>query len=82
MQIDMARNRGLVRGEPQGSAEALDPTAAVGWSEEHLLELATSLPAMQNDQAPATGPEAKDVPYTQEAGATSHALPSPMDQAT
>ena len=34
-------------GEPQGSAEAPDPTAAVTWSEEQPLELATSLPAMR-----------------------------------
>ena len=35
-----------------------------------------------NNQAAAAGPEAKNVHNTQEAVATSHALPSPMDQAT
>ena len=46
MQIDMATPRtGEV--EPQGNAEAPGPTAAVSWSEEQLLELATSLPAMR-----------------------------------
>ena len=33
--------------ESQGNAEAADPTAVVTWTEEELLELATSLPAMR-----------------------------------
>ena len=46
MQIDMATPRaGQV--EPEGNAEPPDPTAVVSWSEEQLLELATSLPAMR-----------------------------------
>ena len=46
MQIDMATPR-AGESEPQGSAEAPDPTAAASWSEERLLELATSLPSMR-----------------------------------
>ena len=46
MQIDLATPRaGEV--EPQGNADAPDPTAAVSWSEEQLSELVTSLPAMR-----------------------------------
>ena len=46
MKIDMATPRaGEV--DPRGNAAAPDPTAAVTWSEEQLLELATSLPAMR-----------------------------------
>ena len=86
MQIEMAILR-AGQAEPQGSAaqgsaEALDPTAVFTRSEEKLLELATSLPAMRTIRAPAAGPEAKDMHNTQEAVATAHALPSPMDQAT
>ena len=78
MQIDMATPRaGQV--ESQGNAEVLDPTAEVSWSEEQLLELATSLPAMRTIRHQTRG--AKDVHNTQEAVATSHALPSPMDRA-
>ena len=46
MQKDMATPRAC-EGEQQGSAEAPGPTAEVSWSEEQLLELATSLPAMR-----------------------------------
>ena len=45
MQVDLATPR-AGQEEPQGSAEAPDPPAAFIWSEEKLLELATSLPAM------------------------------------
>ena len=47
MQIDMATLRAF-QVESQGIAEAPDPTAAVSWSGEELLELATSLPAMRS----------------------------------
>ena len=80
MQIDLATPRaGQV--DPQERAEAPNPAAVFTWSEEKLLELSTSLPNADY-QAPAAGPEAKDVHCTQEAVATSHAVPSPMDQAT
>ena len=46
MQIDLAAPRAC-QAEPQGNAEAPDPTAVLTWSEEKLLELATSLPAMR-----------------------------------
>ena len=46
MQIDLAAPRAC-QAEPQGNAEAPDPTAVFTWSEEKLLELATSLPAMR-----------------------------------
>ena len=46
MQIGMATPR-AGGSESQGSAEAPDPTAAASWSEERLLELATSLPSMR-----------------------------------
>ena len=46
MQIGMAKPR-AGESEPQGSAEAPEPTAAASWSEERLLELATSLPSMR-----------------------------------
>ena len=44
--IDLATPRGspLVR---QGNVNARDPAAVVTWTEEQLLELATSLPAMR-----------------------------------
>ena len=46
MQIGMATPRAGVS-EPQGSAEAPVPAAVVIWTEEQLLELTTSLPAMR-----------------------------------
>ena len=46
MQIDMA-TPGAGEVEPKGNTKAPDPTAVVSWSEEQLLELATSLPAMR-----------------------------------
>ena len=47
MQIDMATPR-AGESDPQGNAEAPDPTtAAASWSKEQLLELATYLPAMR-----------------------------------
>ena len=45
VQIDMATPRDSPL-EWQGNVEAPDPTAAVSWSEEQLLELATSRPAL------------------------------------
>ena len=73
MQIDLPTPRAC-QAEPQGSAQAPDPEAVFTWSEEKLGDA--------NDQAPPAGPEAEDVHKTQEAVATSHALPSPVDQAT
>ena len=46
MQIDLAAPRAC-QAEPQGSAQTSDPAAVFTWSEEKLLELATSLPAMR-----------------------------------
>ena len=46
MQIDLARPRAC-QAEPQGSAEALGSAAVFTWSEEKLLELATSLPSLR-----------------------------------
>ena len=46
MQIDLATPRAF-QAEPQSSAQAPDPEAVFTWSEEKLLELATSLPAMR-----------------------------------
>ena len=46
MQIDLAKLR-AGQAEPQGCAEAPDPAAEFTWSEEELLELATSMPAMR-----------------------------------
>ena len=46
MQVGMATPR-AGESEPQGSAEAPDRTAAASWSEEQLLKLATSLPALR-----------------------------------
>ena len=46
VQIDMATPRASQL-EWQGNSEALDPTAVVSWSDEQLLELPTSLPAMR-----------------------------------
>ena len=45
-QIDAATPR-AGRAELQGNAEAPDPAAVSSWTEERLLELATSLPAMR-----------------------------------
>ena len=64
MQIDLATPRAC-QAEPQGSAQAPDPAAVFTWSEEKLLE-----PGDANHQAPAAGPEAKDVHNNQEAVAT------------
>ena len=46
MQIDLATPRACQE-ELQSCAEAPDPEAVFTWSEEKLLELATSLPAMR-----------------------------------
>ena len=46
MQIDMSTPR-AGQAESQGSAEAPDPSAVSTWTEERMLELATSLPAVR-----------------------------------
>ena len=46
LQIDLATPRACQE-EPQSSAQAPDPEAVFTWSEEKLLELTTSLPAMR-----------------------------------
>ena len=45
-QIDVATPR-AGQAESQGNTEAPDPTAVSTWTEERMLELATSLPAMR-----------------------------------
>ena len=45
-QIEMATPR-EGQAVPQGNADALDPTAVGNWTEERMLELATSLAAMR-----------------------------------
>ena len=76
MQIGMATPRAGVS-EPQGSAEAPGPAAVVLWTEEQLLELPTSLPAMRTIRH-----QPRLEHNTREALGTSHALSSPKDQAT
>ena len=62
-----------------GNVEAPDPTAVGNWTEERMLELATSLPAMRTSRHQPRGLETKDVRKTQEATA-SHELSPPMGQ--
>ena len=71
MHIDLATPRAC-QAEPQGSAKSPGPRSSV-----HLVRGQAVEDAYY--QAPAAGPEAKDVHDTQEAVATSHALPSPID---
>ena len=75
MQTDLATPRACQE-EPQSSAQARDPEAVFSWSEEKLLELATSLPAMRTHQTPAAGPEAKDVYNTHQAEVAAARLPA------
>ena len=75
-QIGVATPRGD-QAESQGNAEAPDPTAVSTWTEERMLELATSLPAMRSIRHQPRG-QTKDVHFTQKAVATSHTLPSPL----
>ena len=54
MQIELATSRAC-QAEPQGSAQAPNREAVFTWSEEKLLELATSLPAMRTIRHQPTG---------------------------
>ena len=81
MHIDLAAPRACQE-EPQGSAQAPGLRSSVHLVRGEAVGAGDVNAGDANHQAPAAGPEAKDVHGTQEVVATSHALPSPVDQAT
>ena len=81
MQIDLATPR-AGQAVSQSEAEVPGPRSSVHLVRGEVVGASDFATSHEDHQAPAVRPEATDVCYTQEAGATPHALPSPMGQET